>query len=305
MSRDFERAQAAVLARSGVAARSTRVAVPGGSAHVLVSGEGPPVVLVNGIGTPAAMWAPVMPHLKGMGLHAVDLPGFGLTQLDGSLTPDVRRKAVAFLVDVLDALQLERPMFVANSLGSLCTTWLSLDRPDRVAATAHIGCPALVLGTAAPLPMRLLSVSGLGALLERVQPPSPRQVRGLAKMVHEDPLPPELVELLVATERLPAFTRAFRPALHELLRLRGARPDVALTAEQLASIPHPVLLVWPADDPFGSPDVGQRAADLIPDAELHVVPGGHVPWVRHPQEVGRLVLPFLQRACAADVEAPG
>ena len=77
----FLRAQGAVLDRYGVAAEQRFVDVPGvgGRAHVLVAGEGPPVVMVNGLGNPAAMWAPLMARLDGYALLAVDLPGFGLT----------------------------------------------------------------------------------------------------------------------------------------------------------------------------------------------------------------------------------
>lgn len=296
---NFRRAQSAMLARSGVAAASRFVDVDGGEVHVLVHGEGPPVVMVNGIGTPAAMWAPLIATLDGVTVHAVDLPGFGLTERTEPFLPELRQQVVGFLSSVLDVLDLERPAFVSNSLGSLCVTWLALDRPHRVAHMAHVGCPALLLGTSAPLPMRLLSVPGLGALLERVQPPSPRQVRGMAKMVGEAPLPTELVDLLVATEKLPQFAPAFRPLLRQLLRLRGARPGAGLTPDQLAELTQPVALVWGADDPFGEPAIGQAAASSIPDAEFHVVPGGHVPWIHHPDDVARAIAPFLRRHRAA------
>ncbi len=67
---------------------SSTFRVVGGRAQVLVSGEGSPVILVNGIGTPAAMWAPLMAKLPGLRLYAVDLPGFGLT--DTMLRPHAR-----------------------------------------------------------------------------------------------------------------------------------------------------------------------------------------------------------------------
>ena len=51
--------------------------------------------------------------------------------------------------------------------------------------------------------MRLLSVPGLGRLMMKIQPPSERQVKHLSKMVNEYPLPPEIADLLLATERLP------------------------------------------------------------------------------------------------------
>jgi pimeloyl-ACP methyl ester carboxylesterase len=251
--------------------------------------------LVNGIGTPAAMWAPLMARLKGFRLYGVDLPGFGLTDPAPRLTDDLHANAVGFLEQVLDELGLKRPAFVANSEGSLWITWLALERPQRVAAMVHVGCPALILNTSAPLPMRLLSLPRLGRLMMKLQPPSPKQVKQLAKMVRQDPLPPELAELLLATEKLPGFETTFLATLHTLVRLRGARPEIALTAEQLARVTQPVQLIWGADDPFGSQAAGRRAAEIIPDAEFHVVPGGHAPWVHQAVRVGQLATSFLER----------
>jgi len=216
---EFIEAQRRMLDRFGVEARSRFVEVPsiGGRAHVLESGEGLPVVLVNGIGTPGAMWAPLMAQLDGFRLLVVDLPAYGLTDTTPRIARDLRSSAVRFLDEVLDALALYRPLFVASSLGSLWVSWLALDRPERVAALVHVGCPAMALGTSAPLPMRLLSIRPLGRLLTRLQPPSKKQVEGLSKMVREYPLPPELVDLLVATERLPGFRETFLATLHALL----------------------------------------------------------------------------------------
>lgn len=297
----FLDAQRRMLERYGVEAESRFVDAPsiGGRAHVLVTGvtdDAPPVVLINGIGTPAAMWAPLMAHLEGFRLFAVDLPGYGLTDAPPRFAHDLRGSAVRFLGDVLDALELPAPPFVANSLGSLFTSWLALDRPGRVSALAHVGCPAMALGTSAPLPMRILSVRPAGRLLTRLQPPSPEQVDGLAKMVNEDPLVPELVDLLVATERLPHFRGVFLSTLHTLLRLRGSRPATRLTAEELARIEHPALLVWGEDDPFGPPEVGERMVDVMPSAELAVVPGGHAPWLAQAERIGPRVTGFVGRS---------
>ncbi len=291
----FTDAQSAALSRYGVDAEDRYVDVPAieGRAHVLVAGEGPPVVIVNGIGTPAAMFAPLMAELDGVTMYAVDLPGYGLTDTTRALTEDLRATAVRFLEQVLDAFGLDRPAFVTNSLGSLWATWLAIDQPDRVGALAHIGWPAVMLDTSAPLPMRLLSVRGLGRLLMRVQPPSPRQVRQLSKMVKEDPLPPEIAELLLATERLPGFEPTFLAMLHTLVRVRGARPEMALTADQLTGVHQPSLLILGGDDPMGTPSDSERLARAVPQTEIHIVEGGHAPWLHHADQIGPLVNAFL------------
>jgi pimeloyl-ACP methyl ester carboxylesterase len=296
--RRFTLAQAAMLNRWNLAMTSRFVDVDGieGRAHVLCRPtEGKPVVLVNGIGIPAAMWAPLMAQLDGFSLYAVDLPGFGLTGRFTDPGGDYRRNAVTLLAQVVQQLGLERPVFVANSMGSLWTTWLALDQPNLVAAMSHVGCPAVWFGTSAPLPMRLLSVRGLGGAMMRVQPPSPRQVRQLSKMVNEDPLPPELADLLLATEQLTDHPSMFLFNLRAMVRLRGARPTMTFTADQAAQVTQPVQLIWGDRDPFGDPTVGMQAARSLACAEPQVVPGGHAPWVHHSEVVARHLIPFLSK----------
>jgi pimeloyl-ACP methyl ester carboxylesterase len=297
---DFSTAQSAVLDRYGIVAEERWVEVPvtGGRAHVLVSGDGCPVVMLNGIGVPAAMMAPLMSGLHGFTRYAIDLPGYGLTGTTPGFADDLRSNAVRFLCEVLDGLGLDRPFIVANSLGSLWASWLAIERPERVAALAHIGCPAIVLDTSAPLPMRLLSVRPLGQLMMKLRPPSLRQVKQLAKMVNEDPLPPDIAALVLATEQLDDFEQAFLTMLHQLLRLRGNRPELALTGEQLAQIEAPNLLVFAANDPMGAADVGERVANALADAELHVIDGGHAPWLHHADQITPVISAFLARVAA-------
>ena len=294
---EFAIAQAALLERHDLDCEERWLEAPSihGSAHVLVTGDGPPVVLLNGIGVPAAMLAPLMSRLDGVTQYAVDLPGYGLTDTTSEFADDLRVNAVRFLTEMLDALGLDRPVIVANSLGSLWATWLAIDRPDRVAALIHVGCPALALDTSAPLPMRLLSVRPLGRLMLRLQQPSEGQVEQLAKMVHEHPLPDDIARLVLATERLDHFESAFRSMLHRLLRLRGARPNVSLTSTELATVQAPSLLVFARDDPMGGPAVGERMVETMPDARLHVVDGGHAPWVHHADQIAPAIVRFLDQ----------
>lgn len=293
----FNEAQAAALRRYGVDTeeRFVDASTVAGRAHVIAAGDGPQVVMVNGIGTPAAMWAPLMAQLSGYTLYAVDLPGYGLTDTAACLTHDFRATAVDFLDEVLNGLGLHQPAFVANSLGSLWAMWFAIDRPDRVSGLVHVGCPAIALDTSAPIPMRLLSVRALGRLMMKLQPPSPRQVKQLSKMVNEHPLPPEIADLILATEQLPHFEATFLATLHTLITLRGARPDLALTPDQLGQVKQPSLLVFGKDDPMGAAPVGEQLAEVLPDAELHVVDGGHAPWVHHADQIAPLISAFLTR----------
>jgi pimeloyl-ACP methyl ester carboxylesterase len=247
----------------------------------------------------------LMAGLDGFSLYAVDRPCFGLTGHAEHRAATLRKLAADFLEQVLDALELERPLFVANSIGSLWTISLALERPDRVTAMVHVGCPAFILGTSAPLPLRVLSLPLFGRALMALSPPSPRQVEAFASQVAREDLSqlPELVDLLVAAQKMPGAQASVRRLLRAVLRLRGARPEVALPAEQLARISQPVLLVWGSEDRFGGLNVAEEAARIIPVAELRVLHGaGHVPWLGQPAKVAAATRTFLRKAAVTTTD---
>jgi pimeloyl-ACP methyl ester carboxylesterase len=292
----FVAAQRRALHRYGVDAESRFISVPAidGRAHVLTAGEGPPLMMVIGGTVPAVMWAPLMAQLTGYTLHAVDLPGFGLTDAVAYHPATMRSTVVDFLAQLLDGLDLGRTRFVTSSQGSLWTTWLSFDQPDRVAADVQIGCPAHILGTTAPLPMRLMSVPPIGRLMVRLQTPTTASVERIGRAVGEDLASlPELRDALLACQRLPTFAPSLLGLMNAVMRFGRTRDQIALTAEQLARIDHPVQLLWGKEDPFGSPAVARQAAAIIPDAELHILRGGHAPWFDHADQVAQHAGRFL------------
>ena len=295
--RAFLTAQARLFEAHGLAFESRLVDVAGiGKAHVIVTGDGPPVLMVIGGGIPAGTWASLMAELDGYTLFAVDLPGQGPSDRVSYSTGTMRRSAVSFLDEVLDALGLERVPVVGQSAGGTWSTWLALDRPERVSAITYIACPATLLGTSAPFPLRLGTIPWVNWLIGRLDPPSERQVERLGKMAGEDlGGKPELRDLILEYERLPGSSQSLLEMHRSLVRVRGAQPEIRVTAAQLTRLGQPVQFIWGEDDPFGPPEVGQQAVEIMTDAELHVVPGGHAPWFGDPRGVGTLVDRFLAK----------
>ncbi|VVE66754.1 alpha/beta hydrolase [Pandoraea anapnoica] len=71
--------------------------------------------------------------------------------------------------------------------------------------------------------------------------------------------------------------------------------NVDLT-DELRRISQPVLLLWGDADPISPLAVGQRLLELLPDAQLHVVPGGnHNLAHEHASELASLVDAHLSR----------
>jgi pimeloyl-ACP methyl ester carboxylesterase len=87
---------------------------------------------------------------------------------------------------------------------------------------------------------------------------------------------------------------------HMYLAMRFGRPrqENFLTETELRAISAPVLMIWGDEDPYGDPDIGRRAAEVIPDARLEVMPGRHAPFLDDPARCAALIDDLLSRTTA-------
>lgn len=111
-----------------------------------VGGEGPPLVLVHGLGGAAANWIEVVRALvPRFRLLVPDLPGHGVsTPLSGARTLDPYADRLAGLVEHEG---LERAAFAGHSLGALVALRLAVARPERVGALVLVGAAGIRSGT--------------------------------------------------------------------------------------------------------------------------------------------------------------
>jgi len=183
-------------------------------------------------------------------------------------------------------------------MGGLWALWLALDRPERVSSLALLGYPALLLDAGAPFGFRLLGVRGLNRLLFRLQPPSLKQAQRILEQVYGKPaaarMPPEFVEVQYRSELIAGAGDAFRTLLELTIGVRGWAAEWSLGADELGRIEQPAVFVWGEDDVFAGPEYGRRACEVMRDARLEVIPGGHCPWWDDPPRCGELVSAFLR-----------
>ena len=107
-----------------------------------VGGEGPPLVLVHGLGGAAANWIEVVRALAPRFRMLVpDLPGHGRSSpLVGATTLDTYADRLARLVENEG---LERAAFGGHSLGALVALRLAVARPKRVSALMLVGAAGI------------------------------------------------------------------------------------------------------------------------------------------------------------------
>jgi pimeloyl-ACP methyl ester carboxylesterase len=269
--------------------------------RVLEVGSGPPLVLVPGGNGDAIEFVPMIAGLEGRRVIAVNRPGAGMSDAIDHRTIDFRRLAVDSMEAVLDAFGLENAPFAVNSMGGLWTLWLALDRPERVSGMVQFGCPALVLGTSAPLPMRFLSVPYLNRLLFRAfRAGSSDDVRKVFGMLGcseatRAKAPEPYVDAFYRMFSLPTYRLAWLSLMETVLNVLGATREFVLDAADLGNVRQPTQFVWGDNDVFGGVDIGRQAVAAMPNAELQVIAGSHVPYIDNPGECARLTNEYLRQ----------
>lgn len=298
----FRAAQRDLLEQVGLDVRSRSVDLesPGVRTQIVEAGppEGdgtPPLVFVHGTSAFAAFLAPLMAEVDGSRLIAFDRPGYGLAGEFVYTEGNLRRTVVDALGSVLRALGLDRVDLVGHSMGGHASVAFALAHPERVRRLALVGSVPAFPGTTPPLPFRLMTVPGLGRLLQLVQKPGEAGVLDFAEVFGEresiQRYPP-LIRAIAAQQADARSARAGESEFESLISPRGFRPSVRIRGEELAAIRQPTLVVWGEDDPLGSPEAVRPGVETIPDARLEVVPGAHAPFFGHPERCAELVEEF-------------
>jgi len=113
-----------------VIAKGQRMRVGGLSLHVRDVGEGPPLLLINGLGAHTAMWAPVERQLAGLRLISYDSPGVG--DSPAAFPPPSIPMLADLLAKLLHNLNLPRVDVLGYSFGGAVAQQLAYRHADRV-----------------------------------------------------------------------------------------------------------------------------------------------------------------------------
>ena len=244
----------------------------GSRIHLLEKGDGPPLVLLHGTTASAGFFVPLLNELDGVRSLAPDRPGHGLSDPIDLPRDRFREAVVEWLDQLLDTLDVDAPALLGHSGGGIWALWYALARPDRVQRLVLIAPPALP-GTRCPLPIRLMATPGLGELMSRLAPPSPKSMLRFAKFMGEQQTlarHPELIDLFVATGRNPTADRVAREELRALaspfalLSPSGFRRRARVRPDELRQLRTPTLVIWGTHEPLGNAAVAQAVTDMIP-----------------------------------------
>lgn len=286
----------------GTEATGRYIAVRGRKVHIVETGNGPPLVLLHGTGSPALFFRPLFEYLESVRAIAPDRPGHGLSDPTDLPRQRYRQAAIDWVDGFLDALNLDSASLLGHSMGGLWSLWYALAHPERVERLVLIGPPQLP-GTRAPLPFRVMATPVLGELFQRFSPATPESVLQFARLVNEEETLPEypgLIELLVAVGRDAMSVRANRAEARvivsplAIVSRTGFRSRLRVRPEELRQLTVPTLLVWGEHDPTGEVSVAKAVTGQIPQSKLEVLAAGHAPWLAYPGRVAELAVAFAR-----------
>jgi len=255
--------------------------MPSGLHHVR-EGDGPPLVLIAGIGSSGAAWNAVVPLLTPeREVWRVDLPGFGRSEAFAPGDPCGIEALTDAAQRFLDEAGLERPHVAGNSLGG--AVGLELGRRDAVASVTALS-PAGFAGKAGQMfAGRSLQLTyWLSGRLQPVAPKVFRRPRARRLLMGQMFAHPERLTPGEAYANLVTLLEG-KGFLDTLSALDGHRFE--------GEIAVPVTIAWGTRDGLLLPSQALHARKLLPGARHLWLHGcGHVPMSDDPEQVARVLL---------------
>jgi pimeloyl-ACP methyl ester carboxylesterase len=257
-----------------------------------VSGSGPALLLLHGLGCDSSTWVDVIPTLaEHFTVIAPDLLGHGESD-----KPDADYSLGAYangMRDLLTILGIDKVTVVGHSFGGGVAMQFAYQFPDRTERVVLVSTGGL--GREVTPLIRFLTVPGSGlaigaATMRPWRPVVSGGLRSLARL----PLRAtrDLDEVASIYEAL--ADRAQRTAVQRVtshvLNWRGQY--VTMTDRSYLARLMPVLVIWGRDDMV----IPSSHAELAPThvSDVHVLAdSGHFPHKDHPDDFSRIVMEFI------------
>lgn len=256
------------------------IEVDGTRLHYVERGDGQPLVMLHGM-------AALVHDLLGSGLIdraaeryrviAFDRPGYGYSERPRgqTWTPEAQARLIRAALAKLD---VERPLILGHSWGTLPALALAFDYPDEVAGLVLLAGPYFAVRRADPLLIALPSLPIVGTALANTAGPliaRANRARIIKQVFAPDPVPPGFAAFPAELSLRPSHIRATAGDAG-LLQIAGLRLSKRYPELQL-----PVAIVAGEGDRLVPFEQAERLHALVPHSSLHRLPGrGHmIHWV--------------------------
>ncbi len=265
--------------------------------HVLIAGEGAPLLLLHGFPDSAQLWRKMIPDLAAAGFQVIapDQRGYGLTSAPAETNAYRIETIVADAIALLDALEVPTASVMGHDWGAVIGWALAAEHPERFNAyvAVSVGHPGAYMSASLEQKLKgwyvlMFQMRGIAEALFRAG--NFRALRqtdgGIGEAEH-------WIADLSRPGRLTAALNWYRANFSGML---GARPQrVAI----------PVLGVWSTRDVALSEDQ-MTGSDRFIDGEFsyaRVEGAGHWIPLERPGELAALAIPFLNSARTKGLDA--
>jgi pimeloyl-ACP methyl ester carboxylesterase len=315
----------------------TEIKLPGRAADpdfhlsTLQTGAGPTVVFVHGFPDLALGWHRQLPAVASAGFHAVapDMRGYGDSSCPAAVTDYSLTELTADLVALLDALEVEKAIFVGHDWGGFVVWGMAALHPERVAGiaaacTPYIPFPSVAVHTEVvegDVDRQYVAWFQIPDLAETVMN---QQVPMIVEKMMRSSVPMEEIyalafadgklhmnpfldiasytatgELLLSKEHYRHYVQAFSNTgfagginwYRNIDQNAQAHPNVGV-----APLDMPCLMLLAELDPALRPEFAEDMPERCSDLEMHLIKNA-AHWVQQeqPDEFNRLLVQWLTR----------
>ena len=264
-------------------------------AYLDTGGEGPPLLLVHGLGSNLSLW---LDHIEPLSdthrVVALDLPGFGVSSkhnVSGRMT-DFAASVRGFV----DALDLAPITYVGVSMGGQIGLTLALEAPDvveRLVLVSPAGIETFTEEQAEALRQTMTPEAIAGADSSAIRQ---NTAANFASWSDDYAWLIEQRHALSERDDFGAYARANSASVAGMVD----QP----VYDRLGSVQHPTLVLYGTGDklipnPYLNPQwdtgaIAQRAEEALPNAEVHLIDNaGHLLMIEQPEPFRERVRAFL------------
>jgi len=250
--------------------------------------EGPALLLVHGSNSHLHTWEDMVGLLKGKyRLISYDQPGHGLTGPSGD--GDYRGDDMAAAgVKVLDAVGVEKAIWVGNSMGGWVSWRAALSNPERVSGLVLIDASGAQGGEKITpyLGARILRTGFGQAILPHITPRFMVKKSLDDSVYNADDLSEEVITRYWEMLRFPGNRQATLE--------RGSADREIQKWDEIGSISVPTLILWGEEDSVIPVSHAELFAEAISDSEVIIYPKiGHLPMEEDALQVAQDIDSFV------------
>jgi len=278
------------------------VDIDGISTRYVAEGNGPPVLLIHGLGEFLEVWSRnIAPLGEYLSVYAVDLPGHGLS--GKPLTSYTLDFASEFIVHFMQALGIEHASLVGHSLGAVVCLNLAINFREKVNRLVLVD--AAGLSKKVPLSYRLTALPVLGHILLEPRLLVNKVTIRMGLKMKRHFYNPDIVDeawidaayrYLKGPKRNDAIVNIMRSSIKP-----GQMYPGASIVDKLHLVKVPTLVVHGAQDRVIPFRYAQLVCELIPDARCKVIDEcGHCPQIEKAAQFNNLVAAFLRESESAE-----